>query len=176
MKKVLLLLAVLGSAQLLVGCAIVHRYPTYRGTVLELGTDKPIEKAGVLMSHWLERPSVAGWTEIFLGYRWAVTDREGGFTVPAMTYFRFTPLAMFKWDPEMTIYKKGYGGYPSVHVKTKPDGLPEKKMPGNKEVTFWLPRCDWSKEITDQTIWILDHAEVPPEGLTRNEFEDLFGH
>ena len=35
-------------AQALGGCAVAHRYPAYRGRVLELGTDKPIEGAGVL--------------------------------------------------------------------------------------------------------------------------------
>jgi len=183
-KKIWLLLVVLCSVQVLGGCAIVHRYPTYRGKILELGTDKPIEKAGILMAYWSETPSVGGWVPDYLGYQWALTNKEGKFEIPAKFYF-IQPLKMFDWQPDMSIYKKGYGNYPGSfrkdlarRARTEPELDPKEGIPGGKEVTYWLPKLETPQEFRDHRGGglVLGDPFVAPEGMTREEFRELFNH
>lgn len=186
MKKLWLLLVVLCSVQGLSGCAIVHRYPAYRGKVLELGTDKPIERAGVLMAYWSELASPAGWLPRYLGYQWALTDKEGKFEIPAKFYF-IQPLKVFNWRPDMSIYKKGYGNYPgsfreglAKRARTEPELAEKKGIPGGKEVIYWLPKLENEQEAIDHfRYWggvVLGDPFVLPPGMTRVEFRELFNH
>lgn len=178
------LLALTTSLWLLGGCALVHRYPTYMGKVLELQTDKPIERAGVLVSYWSENPSVGGWVPHYLGYQWALTNAEGKFEIPARIYLVYHPFERFISRPNMTVFKRGYGNFPSSfhggpgkHGKIEPE-LDRFRMPGGKEVTFWLPKLDTPEEIRDHNLalpWILYGPVKLPAGMSRGEFKELFG-
>ncbi len=183
MKKILLLLVVLCTAQMLAGCAIVHRYPTYRGTVLELGTDKPIERAGILMAYWSQVPSVGGWIPTYRGYQWALTDKDGKFKIPAKYYFGYRFLETFIKRAHLSMHKKGYGNYPGSfreglarRARTEPEFDEKKGVPGGKEVTYWLPKLETPQEFRDHRGggFVLGDPFVLPPGMTQKEFGELF--
>jgi hypothetical protein len=175
----LLMLSVLPVA----GCAVAHQYPAYRGKVLELGTDRPIEGAGVLavyrmtIFYWIERNSE------YLGYQAVLTDKDGKFEVPAKFFSAFRPLASFDSDVTITIYKAGYGNFPgsfgSKRVKqgkTDP-ALVDDKLPPDNVVTFWLPKLETAEERKEHdnlysvTSSILFEVKpFPPEGLRKDQF------
>lgn len=165
------------------GCVPVHRYPAYRGRVLELGTDAPIERAGVIVSYRLERASIGGPVPYFVGYQWALTTKEGRFEIPAKTFFTGKPLARFYQRPEVTIYKRGYGSFPSgFNVAPDRQGTTEprigiKGMPGNTEVIFRMPKLKSREEAKfEDTPFVLDIPVKLPNGVSRSEFRELFGH
>ncbi|MHB1040382.1 MAG: transthyretin-like family protein [Desulfobacteria bacterium] len=190
MRKTTLFLAVaFVVAAFSSGCALAHRYPAYRGKVLELGTDKPIEGAGVLavydmtVYYWIERNSE------YVGYQAVLTDKEGKFTVPAKFFFAFRPLASFDNKVRITIYKKGYGNFPGsiggeYTVKRAKQGKTEPALergdwiPPEKEVTIWLPKLETEAEIRDHDRLItimIPGDDLPPKGITREQFNNLFG-
>jgi hypothetical protein len=52
MRRLKVLLILIASIQVISGCSPAHLYPSYRGRVLEKGTDKPLEGAGVVAVYW----------------------------------------------------------------------------------------------------------------------------
>ena len=175
----LLLLSVLPVA----GCAVAHQYPTYRGKVLELGTDKPIEGAGVLavyrmtIFYWIERNSE------YIGYQAVLTDKDGKFEVPAKFFSAFRPLASFDSDVTITIYKAGYGNFPGsfgtkrVNQGNTNPALMDDKLPPDNVVTFWLPKLETAEEIKEHdrifsgsTTNVLDEKGFPPPGTKKGQF------
>ncbi len=194
MKKILPLLMVLCTAQMLAGCAIVHRYPTYRGTVLELGTDKPIEAAGVLAvyrerTYWPPEGNTR-----YVGYQAALTDGSGNFEIPSKFFFDFFPLALFDSWVRITIYKRGYGNFPgsfpfydpmpgmSHRASTAKEGrvdpiLELNRVPSRKKVTFWLPKLETAAEHAEHdqvfsgiTTDVLEERSFPPPGTSKIQF------
>lgn len=164
------------------GCAIVHRYPAYRGKILELGTDKPIEGAGVLARYETQIASVGGWVERYLGYQAILSDKQGKFEVPRKWFFTFRPLSMFVEQPYITIYKKGYGNFPSSfhdflppsqRGKTEPEISPHPKLPAEMEIQIWLPilRTNEDQKYHDEYMQRFPLKDpFPPPGMTEEQF------
>jgi len=179
LSVLLLLLAVLPAA----GCAVAHRYPAYRGKVLELGTDKPIEGAGVLAAYWLTVSMPPERNSRYVGYQAVLTDRNGKFEIPSKAFYDFKPLAWFSTNVAITIYKRGYanfsGGFHvnrSKHGKSAPELVGDQLPPGT-EVTFWFPRLETEKEIREHDEYfsftagaILDEKSFPPPGTKKGQF------
>ncbi len=166
------------------GCAIFHRYPAYRGKVLELGTDKPLEKAGVIAVYWLTTYYWPERNSEGMGYQAVLTGDDGWFEVPAKYFFTFRPLASFDANPRVTIYKKGYGSFPASfgegtlakRGKTAPEiGA---FVPAEKEVTFRMPKLETAEEMKEHgRLYVPDiPGKVPPKGMSMERFEELFGY
>lgn len=183
----LLCLAVAVAA--LSGCAPAHRYPAYRGRVLELGTDRPIEGAGVLAVYRMFLYTPIERFDRYLGYQAVLTDKEGRFAIPAVTRVNLNPLKTFDPRVRITIYKRGYGNFPGsvggkYVVKMAKQGRTEPELergqwvPPDAEVTFWLPKLETAEEIREHdllfsvTSSILDD-DYPPRGTTREQFEPV---
>lgn len=186
---VLLVLSMLSSA----GCAVAHRYPAYQGRVLELGTDKAIEGAGVLAVYRMNTYTMPESNTRYVGYQAVLTDNTGQFEVPSKTFFSFYPMAMFDSDARITIYKRGYGnfpasfpffgsspgvsrGTPAKEGKTDPVLNKDQLSPG-REVTFWLPKLETEEEIREHdrifsplTTDVLDEKDFPPPGTKKGQF------
>jgi len=193
-KKVLLLLVVVSCALALAGCEIVHRYPAYRGTVLESGTDKPVEGAGVLAvykqrTYWPPE----GQTR-YVGFQAVLTDKSGKFEIPAKFRFSLVPLTRYYSDVEVTIYKRGYGNFPGSFPTYNPmpgmsSGAPTARggktdpilerdhLPGRKRVTFWFPKLETEEEIEEHdrvfsvyTSEVVNDKGFPPLGMNKHQF------
>jgi hypothetical protein len=187
MKKILFLLIVLAGVQTLSACAIVHRYPAYRGKVLELGTDKPIEGAGVLAVYEYKQVSITGGHDTFLGYQAVLTNTEGKFEIPTVWFTEFMPFSWFNDDVFITIFKKGYGNFPASFPgkyrrprakqgRTEPP-LKSDWLPPRQEITFWLPKLETEEEIREHdrafspyTSVVLDKKGFPPPGTRKGQF------
>ncbi|MHB8783509.1 MAG: transthyretin-like family protein [Desulfobacteria bacterium] len=149
-----------------------------------MGTDKPIEGAGVLavydmtVYYWIERNSE------YVGYQAVLTDKEGKFEVPAKFFFAIRPLASFDPKVEITIYKRGYGNFPGStnprrpkHVTTDPPiGT---YLPPDKEIIFRLPKLETEEERKEHDLLItgtgIPDSDLPPRGMTLEQFEKLYG-
>lgn len=192
MKKILFLLLLVAGMQTFSGCALVHLYPTYRGTVLEEGTNKPIEGAGVLAGYDMKDHFPPEANTRYIGYQAALTDKEGKFKIPARLFFNLVPLAFFDSDVSLTIYKRGYGNFPgSFQVyglfpgvsratpakqgRTEPL-LSRDQFPSWTTVTIWLPKLETEAEIEEHDkVFSYDSQIVldkkfPPNGMKRNQF------
>lgn len=189
MRRLGILLFVLVGTQILLGCATVHRYRAYRGKVLELGTDAPIEGAGVLAVYSYDISSPGGPVQRYLGYQAVLTDKEGLFKIPAIWFAPFQPGYPFSWfkdHPSITIYKKGYGNFPGStnparpkHVTTDPPLGPTHIIPWGVIVTIWLPKLETEAERREHDLLVtgtgIPDSELPPRGMTLEKFEQLFG-
>ncbi|MBI5869118.1 MAG: hypothetical protein HZB43_12675 [candidate division Zixibacteria bacterium] len=159
----------------LTGCMPVHLFPSYKGRVLELSTNKPIEGAGVLMVYMGIVVKGIESDTISCGYQAAVTDHDGTFHVPSKWSFYAKPLSWCRPEPRITVYKHGYGNLPgssqrtyswfnsSGHYETNktlakvavidPD-LPrdrihnlDVRLPAWGTATIWLPKLESPEEI-----------------------------
>jgi hypothetical protein len=177
----LFLLAALLSS----GCAVAHRYPAYRGRVLELGTDRPIEGAGVLAVYSKELAVLQDRTSAYVGYQAVLTDNTGRFVVPTKMFTTFTPFSWFDKGPFLTIYKAGYGNFPGItnpnrpkHTTTDPPIGPRLPAEGiDNVVTFRLPKLETEEEISEHdrnfsglTTNVLDEKGFPPPGTRKGQF------
>ncbi len=183
------LVITLAAAQFISGCAVAHRYPAYRGRVLELGTDRPIEGAGVLAVYAYRQFGVIAIHKAYLGYQAVLTNKDGKFEVPPVWFTELMPFSWFDNNVSITIYKKGYGNFPgsmggkyvvkrAKQGKTEPDLGRGCRVPPAQEVTYWLPKLETEEEIREHdrlmTITI-PGDDLPPKGMTREQFNNLFG-
>ncbi len=185
----LFLLSVLPVA----GCAVAHRYPAYRGKVLELGTDQPIEGAGVLAGYWMNTYSMPESNSRYVGYQAVLTDNAGRFEVPPKIFTDFYPMAMFDSNVRITIYKYGYGNFPGSFplygsmpgvsketlrkVGNTDPILNKDQLPPEREVIFRLPKLETEAEIKEHdrifsgtTTEVLNEKGFPPPGTTKGRF------
>ena len=190
-RRFLALAALVLAAQAVSGCAVAHRYPAYKGQVLELGTDQPIEGAGVLARYKTKHPSPGGDVTSYLGYQGLLTDAEGRFEIRAKWFVPLWPFSWFDDEVRITIFKYGYGNFPGsysrykpkigespyalrVYVETEPE-LERNLLPSEQEVTFWLPKLEGREEIIQHSDRLpLDlrvrRAGFPPKGMTAENF------
>ena len=170
------------------GCAMAHRYPAYRGLVLEKGTDKPIGGAGVLAyyrtNQWLAGPG--GGISRYLGFQADMTDGDGKFEIPAKWFFPFRPFNSFDPSyPLISIYKEGYGNFGSGFSyyggkvgMSKPEISHAREFPPDMDVTFWLPKLETKEEIAqhDRTFphWMnpgdMKKDGFPPRGTRWEQY------
>ncbi|MDF1536338.1 MAG: hypothetical protein P1S46_07535 [bacterium] len=187
MKRLKILLVVIAAIQVISGCAPAHLYPSYLGRVLEKGTDKPIEGAGVVAVYWKQNwvGIAEGGSTDYRGFQAALTDEEGRFKIPAKLYLNFWPLSGFKPYPLISIYKEGYGnfggGFSYYGGKT---GISNPKiprtgeLPPNTEVIFWLPKLETREELGRHkraaSRWLDTtkdyNTKFPPPGTTKEQF------
>ncbi len=180
MKRLLLIPALLVLAHFLSACAVVHRYPAYRGKVLELGTDQPIEGAGVLAVYWMNTYTMPESNSRYVGYQAVLTDNAGRFEVPSKIFTDFYPMAMYDSNVGITIYKYGYGNFPGStnparpkHVTTDPP-VGAYIPPMDKEIIFRLPKLETEDEISEHgkryvPLLPLD-ADYLPDGMMPEQF------
>lgn len=87
----------------------------WHGQVIDAETKLPIEGAAVVAVWQKEFASPAGPGSYFLDADEAVTDKDGKFHIPARRYLSI-PLFRYVKGPYFTIYKPGYGSFPSHQV------------------------------------------------------------
>jgi hypothetical protein len=187
MRRLKLLLILIASMQVISGCAPAHIYPAYRGRVLEKGTDKPIEGAGVVAVYWKEwwvGIAEGGGTES-CGFKVDQTDSKGRFEIPSKLFLNFWPLSGYKSFPLISIYKEGYGNFPGSFEKhlgkygiSNPKTPRTGELPHNTEVIFWLPKLETRKErirhYQSYPRWlegedVMTKGKFPPKGYTREQ-------
>jgi len=190
-KRLLALAALCFSTYFVTGCAVVQRYPAYRGRVLELGTDQPIEGAGVLAVYKTKHPSPGGDVTSYVGYQGLLTDAEGRFEIRPKWIVPLRPFSWFDDEVRITIFKYGYGNFPGsydpakpkigenphalrVYVETDPV-LKRNLLPPEQEVTFWLPKLEGKKEIIEHSrvrigFGVFQDSGFPPSGTTAHQF------
>jgi hypothetical protein len=133
------LIMVFGSS-----CAIISHYGAYYGKVVDAETKEPLEGAAVLAVYKTEKPGPAGSVSFYLDAQETVTDKNGEFRIPPLTVTTFRVLHGFDPHPQFTIYKPGYGAYPS-HKDVKPR-FPYYSLPANQYVTIELPKLSTREE------------------------------
>lgn len=183
MRRWLFLGLTLAAAQIAFGCAVAHRYPAYRGRVLEMGTDKPIEGAGVLAVYRMNTYTMPESNTRYVGYQAVLTDNKGKFEIPSKTFFSFYPSASFDSRVRITIYKRGYANFSGgLHVSRPKHGRSDPELIGDqlppwKEVTFWFPKLVTEEEIReyDESFSftgdeILREKSFPPAGTSKGQF------
>lgn len=178
MRRTTLFLVV--AAVLSSGCALVHRYPAYRGKVLEQGTEKPIAGAGVLAVYGKDYSYMIERIQAHLGYYAVLTDNTGRFEIPPKSFVSANPLSWYDEAPRITIYKAGYGNFPGStnprrpkHVTTDPPiGA---WLPPETEVTFRLPKLTTEEERKEHDQLLprsnlnRPGVEFPPPGTTKDQ-------
>jgi len=191
-QRIIALTALLLAVQLLTGCAVAHRYPAYQGQVLELGTDKPIEGAGVLAKYNTQSTCIAGRTWKHLAWQAVLTAADGRFEIPAKTFVALRPLSWFDDEVRITIFKYGYGSYPGSFSNDKPSfqqsryavsqygeiaPLPARlhRLEPNKDYILWLPKLETQEEM-DRHYMLFDKMLsigglfIPPRGTALEQF------
>jgi len=144
-KQTLPLIILLLATTIFSGCAVVHHYSPYMGTVVDADTGEPIEGAVVVAVYSTESYSVGGSVGHYLDAQEVMTEKNGEFRIPSLTSFTFRPLQTFRPWARMWIYKPGYAGYGCTywHEKIEPKEWP---IPPNKHETFKLPKLETKEE------------------------------
>lgn len=188
-RRLAFCIALAACAPFLAGYAITHRYPAYRGRVLELGTDKPIEGAGVLAVYRTWQAGIGETLNPYLDYQAVLTNAEGRFEIPAERFWTFRPLGRFDPNVAITIYKAGYGNFPGsigkYRVKMAKQGKTDPELPRGfwfppeKEVAIWLPKLETKEERRKHDLLVtgtgIPDSDLPPEGMTLEQFREFFG-
>jgi hypothetical protein len=141
------------------GCAITERYDKYVGKVVDGETKQPIEGAAVLVVYYTQHWGLAGSVTYYADAQETVTDAKGEFRIPPIRLYTFQMLAGWEQHPGVTIFKPGYGCYPShkyaVSSHHDPNRMvsvgevPGWSLPPEKHVTIELPRLMTREEILD---------------------------
>ncbi|MBI5694413.1 MAG: carboxypeptidase regulatory-like domain-containing protein [Nitrospirae bacterium] len=114
-KKIVLGVIALFVAFVLTMAYIANLNGPWRGQVIDAETKRPIEGAAVVAVWNKEFASPAGPGAYFLDADEAVTDKDGKFNIPARRYLSI-PLFRYVKGPYFTIYKPGYGSFPSHQI------------------------------------------------------------
>lgn len=87
----------------------------YHGTVLDAETKAPLEGAVVTVV-WHRKPIVTmDGPQYFHRAREVLTDRAGKFSVSASPGIDWNPFTYVVKEPQIVIYKPGYGPFPVAH-------------------------------------------------------------
>lgn len=84
---------------------LYHSDGPYKGKVIDLETEKPIEGA-VVAAEWTL-------THRFCDAKETVTDKNGEFILPKGSCFSFWPFTEI-YSPQVVVFKPGYLGYPPL--------------------------------------------------------------
>lgn len=125
MKKMFLILLsilLLSAAACEASWLIFHK-PEFRGKIVDIETNDPIEGAIVVVIYRKEEIGIGDTVDIDIGAREALTDRNGEFAIPSYT----TVISPLSWSipAQFIIFKSGY-------YCTGPIGL-EKEFSSTKE-------------------------------------------
>jgi len=111
----------------------------YRGSVIDAQTKAPIEGAVVVVT-WTKKPRVTMDGPVYFhNAKEVLTDTEGKFSVDASPGVNSDPFTVVK-DPDISIFKPGYGPYPSGHVKDAPIDQTDKALLSTEGTVIKLPR------------------------------------
>lgn len=151
------------------GCAITQKYGPYYGKVIDSDTKEPIEGAAVLVVSYTEEYGPAGAITRFADAIETVTDKNGEFKIPPYRVTVFRPLQGWDKYGYFTIFKPGYGCYPS-HKYAGPMFIPNGTLPVNEHVIIELPKLSTRLERIEST-----HCSPPSyiPYLKANKFIDL---
>lgn len=162
MKGLITVFIILIMLPLSIGCGVIKRYPAYYGRVIDAETKEPLEGAAVLVVYYTEQPSPGGPVMSYREAQETVTDKDGEFTIPALTITNFKFLHFFVQYSYITIFKPGYGAYPR-HKDVKP-----RSFPANKHVTIELPKLKTREER------LLNYGCYPSDDVPEKKYENLF--
>jgi len=159
MKK-LLGLSLLVGMLFLSGCAISHTYGPYTGKVVDKETAEPIEGAVVFMSFYTLLPTPGGQTSYYADATETLTDRQGQFVIPTQWVWAFRPLSFWEPQPQVIIFRPGYGAFPE-HRDTsyEPKGWFKVGVP----LTIKLPKLKTREERRDNLGNLWAGSGVPQE-------------
>ncbi len=175
---------------LLNGCVLPSTYPTYKGRVLEMGTNKPIEGAGILAGYRSGGMIMFGIADGRAMVKQAIlTDKDGRFEIHKSMTIKIIPLYMVNsYMTGITIFKNGYGNFPgsftsSVEKRGKIDpsikiNFSNMEFPANLEVVFYLPKLETTKEMEDHNRLLWSHnLFIKPlvEDLPKGSRPELYG-
>jgi len=143
--KAILLLTIF--ALLFSGCAIYHHYGPYYGKVVDAETKQPLEGASVLAVYYTQSYGPAGSISHYLDAQETMTDKNGEFKIPALNAVAFRSLQSFTPYAVFTIFKPGYGCYPTnKKVKLL---KPNATLPEDTSVSIGLPMLVSQNEKKD---------------------------
>ncbi|NTV14494.1 MAG: carboxypeptidase regulatory-like domain-containing protein [Desulfobulbaceae bacterium] len=159
--KRLLGLSLMVGLLFLSGCAITHEYGPYTGKVVEKETGAPIEGAVVFISFYTKLPTPGGPTSHYADATEVLTNGQGQFDIPAQRILSMKPLQYWDPQPEVTIFKPGYGAFPGQRDTTI--SPKDEWFPANKQITVQLPKLKTREERLDNLINIRRYSmdEVP---------------
>lgn len=156
-SKVMVLIAVMFAILI---AATTHAKGPWRGKVIDAETKQPIEGAAVVALWYKEFDlSPAGGNKTYLDAQETVTDKNGDFEIPSK-YFVSIPFIREVWPPEFTIFKPGYGSFPSSQkspIETPEDYFLNKR--GIVELPRLTRRDERLNSLDDATGLII--IEVP---------------
>ena len=145
-----------------IGCGVVKHYPSYYGKVIDAETKEPLEGAAVLAVYYTEKPSPGGPVSFYREAQETVTDKNGEFTIPSITFTTFKFFEFFRKYPLFTIFKPGYGAFPD-HKDVKPRSLPAKQY-----TIIELPRLKTREER------IRYSGCLPSDDVPKTKYKNLF--
>jgi hypothetical protein len=91
----------------------------YRGTVVDAETKAPLEGAAVVVL-WHKKPMITMDGPKYLHKAVEVlTDAKGQFSVDASPGIDWNPFTYVVQEPQLTIFKPGYGPFPRARVSPK---------------------------------------------------------
>ena len=130
------------------GSAITNQFGPYYGKVIDTETKEPLEGAAVLVVFYTNDYGPAGAIIRYADAVETVTDKNGEFKIDAKRIFLFRPLQ--GWDPNgyFTVFKPGYGCYPT-HKAVKPMRVPNGTLPEDHSLLIELPRLKTREEKID---------------------------
>lgn len=118
----------------------------YRGKVIDAETKEPLVGAGVVMS-WDIELRYPGHPTRFGDAEETVTDANGEFEIGQHPPRSFNPLEHVT-EPNLIIFKPGYGVFPNSHVSPRPAGglFAILRMMQHERVVIQLPRLKSQEE------------------------------
>lgn len=81
----------------------------WKGKVIDIETKEPLEGAVVLAVWHRNYRTPYGGSSYFYEAKEVLTDKEGGFEIPAYTPINLLPIISYIKEPEFVIFKPGYG-------------------------------------------------------------------
>jgi hypothetical protein len=139
--------------------AITHEYGPYYGKVIDAETKEPLEGAVIVLVFYTERfGSPGGRVSHLADAMEAVTDKKGDFKIPAIRFFRYRIMSVWRSAPLITIIKSGYGCFPdhkksSIGIKDVQKEEASSILLPNRELIVMLPKIDDPKERRENLTW-----------------------
>ncbi len=142
----------------IISSPLIHIYGPYKGKVVDLETGAPIEGAAV----FIEFSTVGIYSSsAYGGATETITDENGEFSIFWRPVLSLRPVAKWKPNGYVTIFKPGYGAYPG-HADSKPLFIPNGSISEKKYVTINLPKL-WSIEERKKNLRNISISGDVPE-------------
>jgi energy-coupling factor transporter transmembrane protein EcfT len=128
----------------------------FEGRVIDADTKEPIEGAAVLAVYYDQATSIAGTNTFPIDAQEALTDSRGEFKIPELKrWLGDRPGTVV--DARLTIFKPGYGAFPSYKGSKAVKGN-KSKLSQENYILYELPKLKTTEERKENVIFMRGYS------------------